>query len=69
MPLIAADHLDRRLFDITDPLEQAVTTLTDEYGALFVIAAGNDGPGAGFLADTSTSSSASRPGPTRMTRR
>ncbi|SCL61181.1 Serine protease, subtilisin family [Micromonospora citrea] len=28
-----------------DPLEQAVNTLTDRYGTLFVIAAGNDGPG------------------------
>ncbi|MFG2073099.1 S8 family serine peptidase [Nonomuraea maritima] len=28
-----------------DPLEQAVENLSDQYGTLFVIAAGNDGPG------------------------
>ncbi|MGI5289118.1 S8 family serine peptidase [Nonomuraea polychroma] len=28
----------------TDPLEQAVDNLTEKYGTLFVIAAGNDGP-------------------------
>jgi subtilisin family serine protease len=28
-----------------DPLEEAVNTLTAQYGTLFVIAAGNDGPG------------------------
>ncbi|MEV4174349.1 S8 family serine peptidase [Nonomuraea sp. NPDC049709] len=28
----------------TDPLEQAVDSLTEQYGTLFVIAAGNDGP-------------------------
>ncbi|MFG3706933.1 S8 family serine peptidase [Micromonospora sp. NPDC047670] len=32
-----------------DPLEQAVDTLTDRYGTLFVIAAGNDGPGSGTV--------------------
>jgi hypothetical protein len=30
-----------------DPLEQAVTDLSSQYGTLFVIAAGNDGPAAG----------------------
>ncbi|GAA1360582.1 S8 family serine peptidase [Catellatospora chokoriensis] len=38
----------------TDPLEEAVETLTRQYGTLFVIAAGNDGPYA-----TSVSSPAS----------
>ncbi|MEU4194704.1 S8 family serine peptidase [Kribbella sp. NPDC026611] len=32
-----------------DPLEQAVNTLSAETGALFVVAAGNDGPGASTI--------------------
>jgi len=32
-----------------DPLEQAVNTLTEQYGTLFVIAAGNDGPASGTV--------------------
>ena len=33
-----------------DPLEQAVQTLTEQFGTLFVIAAGNSGPGANTVA-------------------
>ncbi|MGK5671891.1 S8 family serine peptidase [Micromonospora sp. URMC 106] len=36
--------------DGTDPLSLAVNDLTAEHGTLFVIAAGNDGPGAGTVA-------------------
>ncbi len=32
-----------------DPLEQAVDTLSTQYGTLFVVAAGNDGPDAGTV--------------------
>ncbi|MEU5939679.1 S8 family serine peptidase [Micromonospora sp. NPDC047548] len=32
-----------------DPLEQAVNTLTEQYGTLFVVAAGNDGPSSGTI--------------------
>ena len=32
-----------------DPLEEAVSTLTAQFGTLFVIAAGNSGPGAGSV--------------------
>lgn len=35
--------------DGTDPLSQAVNTLTDQYGTLFVIAAGNNGPAAATI--------------------
>ncbi|MCO6006390.1 S8 family serine peptidase [Actinoallomurus purpureus] len=35
--------------DGTDPASQAVDALTQQYGALFVIAAGNSGPGAGTV--------------------
>jgi len=31
--------------DGTDPLSQAINQLTEQYGTLFVVAAGNDGPG------------------------
>ncbi|MDF5756253.1 S8 family serine peptidase [Spongiactinospora sp. TRM90649] len=34
----------------SDPLEEAVNTLTELYGTLFVVAAGNDGPGKATLA-------------------
>jgi subtilisin family serine protease len=40
-----------------DPLEQAVNTLTDQYGVLFVIAAGND-PGAGTVSSPATADAA-----------
>jgi subtilisin family serine protease len=43
MSLGGADTVD------IDPLEQAVMTLTADYGALFVIAAGNDGPTVGSV--------------------
>jgi subtilisin family serine protease len=43
MSLGGADTVD------IDPVEQAVMTLTADYGALFVIAAGNDGPLVGSI--------------------
>ncbi|OLF06098.1 S8 family serine peptidase [Actinophytocola xanthii] len=47
-------------FDTTavDPLEQAVESLTDEYGTLFVIAAGNSGPGEHSVGSPGTAPSA-----------
>lgn len=41
-----------------DPLEEAVSTLTAQYGALFVIAAGNTGPGSATIESPSAIASA-----------
>jgi subtilisin family serine protease len=41
-----------------DPLEQAVGNLTARYGTLFVVAAGNDGPGNSTLASPGTADDA-----------
>ena len=41
-----------------DPLEEAVSTLTAQYGALFVLAAGNDGPFARSIGSPSSSAAA-----------
>lgn len=42
----------------TDPLEQAVNTLTEKYGTLVVAAAGNDGPEAATLSSPASASTA-----------
>jgi subtilisin family serine protease len=44
--------------DGTDPLSQAVNDLTAQYGTLFVIAAGNSGPGASTVATPGAAASA-----------
>ncbi|MGW4501593.1 S8 family peptidase [Micromonospora sp. NPDC004336] len=44
--------------DGQDPLSLAVNDLTAEHGTLFVIAAGNDGPGAGTVATPGTADAA-----------
>ncbi|GLH99555.1 S8 family serine peptidase [Phytohabitans aurantiacus] len=44
--------------DGTDPLSQAVDDLTAEYGTLFVVAAGNDGPGRRTVASPGAATSA-----------
>jgi subtilisin family serine protease len=41
-----------------DPLEEAVSTLTAQYGALFVLAAGNEGPLAGSIGSPSANAAA-----------
>ncbi|MBB5626019.1 S8 family serine peptidase [Sphaerisporangium krabiense] len=41
-----------------DPLEEAVNTLTEIYGTLFVVAAGNDGPGKATLASPGSADAA-----------
>ncbi|MPZ83499.1 MAG: S8 family serine peptidase [Actinophytocola sp.] len=41
-----------------DPLEEAVNTLSDQYGTLFVIAAGNSGPGEGTVASPGSADAA-----------
>ncbi|GII86973.1 serine protease [Sphaerisporangium siamense] len=42
----------------SDPLEEAVNTLTELYGTLFVVAAGNDGPGRATLSSPGTADAA-----------
>lgn len=44
--------------DGTDPLSQAVNTLTAEHGVLFVTSAGNDGPRAGTVSTPGTADAA-----------
>ncbi|MEV6533537.1 S8 family serine peptidase [Streptomyces sp. NPDC051639] len=44
--------------DGTDPLSEAVNTLTDSTGTLFVVAAGNDGPGASTVGTPGAADSA-----------
>ncbi|HEU4946638.1 MAG TPA: S8 family serine peptidase [Kribbella sp.] len=44
--------------DGTDPMSQAVNDLSERYGTLFVIAAGNAGPGAGTVAAPGAASAA-----------
>jgi subtilisin family serine protease len=41
-----------------DPLEEAVNTLSEQFGTLFVIAAGNSGPGEGTLGSPGTADAA-----------
>ena len=45
-------------FEDIDPLEEAVNDLSAEYGALFVVAAGNDGPGAKTIGSPGTADAA-----------